>query len=94
MDEKIEQLAKDLKLIKELQASDIYTANYQEAKALFSLGYRKESDTAREIFKWLKSEVIMTEIPHGSEPCEEDVEAVMWWQIEEHFKKKYGVEVE
>lgn len=49
MDEKIEQLAKDLKLIKELQASDIYTANYQEARALFSLGYRKESDTAREI---------------------------------------------
>ena len=49
MDEKIEQLAKDLKLIKELKASDIYTANYQEARALFSLGYRKESDTAREI---------------------------------------------
>lgn len=49
MDEKIEQLAKELKLIKELQASDIYTANYQEARALFSLGYRKESDTAREI---------------------------------------------
>ena len=49
MDEKIEQLAKDLKLIKELQASDIYTANYQEARALFSLGYRKESDTAKEI---------------------------------------------
>ena len=49
MDEKIEQLAKDLKLIKELQASDIYTANYQEARALFSLGYRKESETAREI---------------------------------------------
>lgn len=54
MDEKIEQLAKDLKLIKELQASDIYTANYQEAKALFSLGYRKESDTAREIIEWIK----------------------------------------
>lgn len=49
MDDKIEQLAKDLKLIKELQASDIYTANYQEARALFSLGYRKESDTAKEI---------------------------------------------
>ena len=51
-------------------------------------------DTAKEILKWLKAEVIMTEIPHGSEPCEEDVEAVMWWQIEEHFKKEYGVEVE
>ena len=53
MDEKIEQLAKELKLIKELQASDIYTANYQEARALFSLGYRKESDTAKEIFEKL-----------------------------------------
>ena len=50
-------------------------------------------DTAKEILQWLKAEVIMTEIPHGSEPCEEDVEAVMWWQIEKHFKKKYGVEV-
>lgn len=51
-------------------------------------------DTADKIFDWLKSEVIMTEIPHGGEPSEEDVEAVMWWQIEEHFKKRYGVEVE
>lgn len=49
MDDKIEQLAKELKLIKELQASDIYTANYQEARALFSLGYRKERDAAKEI---------------------------------------------
>lgn len=56
MDEKIEQLAKDLKLIKELQASDIYTANYQEARALFSLGYRKETDTAREILTELLKE--------------------------------------
>lgn len=47
---------------------------------------------ATEIFNWLKSKVIMTEIPHGSEPCEENVEAVMWWQIEEYFKKKHGVE--
>ena len=51
-------------------------------------------DTAREIFDWLKSEVIMTEIPHCGELSEEDVEAVMLWQIEEHFKKRYGVEVE
>lgn len=65
---------------------DIELLSYQKQQAV--------KDTAKEIFKWLKSKVIMTEIPHGSEPCEEDVEAVMWWQIEEHFKKKYSVEVE
>ena len=65
MDEKIEQLAKDLKLIKELQASDIYTANYQEARALFSLGYRKESDTAREILTLIKNGVELNSMIDG-----------------------------
>lgn len=51
-------------------------------------------DKAKEILEWLKTKVIMTEIPHGSEPCEEDVEAVMWWHIEEYFKRTYDVEVE
>lgn len=37
----IEEMAKDLRLIKEFQASDIYTTNYQEAFSLISLGYRK-----------------------------------------------------
>ena len=61
----------------------------EEADAWYKKGGK---DTAKEIFDWLKSEVIMTEIPHGGELSEEDVEAVMWWQIEEHFKKRYGVE--
>ena len=65
-------------------------------KASYGYKYAEEQavkDTAKEIFDWLKSKVIMTEIPHGGEPSEEDVEAVMWWQIEERFKKRYGVEV-
>lgn len=65
MDEKIEQLAKELKLIKEIQASDIYTANYQEARALFSLGYRKESDTAREILTLIKNGVELNSMIDG-----------------------------
>lgn len=44
--EQAEEIAKDLKLIKELQASDIYTTNYQEAMALISLGYRKIPEDA------------------------------------------------
>jgi hypothetical protein len=93
MDEKIKQLAKDLKLIKELQANDIYTANYQEAKALFSLGYRKGSDTAREILKWLvgqrhlfnRTHEIGFEKPRTSYLIESD-------EIEE-LAKKYGVDL-
>lgn len=37
----IEEMAEDIRLIKELQASNIYTPNYQEAMALISLGYKK-----------------------------------------------------
>lgn len=88
MDEKIEQLAKDLKLIKELQASDIYTANYQEARALFSLGYRKESDTAREI---------LTELLYFVNGWFEGVEnndfGVEFNRISKDFAEKYGVEI-
>lgn len=58
--EQIEELAKDLRLIKELQASDIYTTNYQEAVALISLGYRKIPEdavvlTKKELVKTMES---------------------------------------
>ena len=82
VDELTEKLGKVL--------STVGIDEYQQSKAV----EQAVKDTAKEILQWLKAKVIMTEIPHGSEPCEEDVEAVMWWQIEEHFKKKYGVEVE
>ena len=72
------------------QVDELEIVNSNLVKRINRIG----RDTAKEIFDWLKSEVIMTEIPHGGEPSEEDVEAVMWWQIEEHFKKHYGVEVE
>lgn len=44
MDKQIEEMAEDIRLIKELQASNIYTPNYQEAMALISLGYQKCKD--------------------------------------------------
>ena len=88
MDEKIEQLAKDLKLIKELQASDIYTANYQEARALFSLGYRKESDTAKDFAKTIKS-VVWEEFENETIRIK-DLHGV----IDDILRSKYGVEVE
>lgn len=88
MDEKIEQLAKDLRLIKELQASDIYTANYQEASALFSLGYRKESDTARDFAKTIKS-VVWEEFENETIRIK-DLHGV----IDDILRSKYGVEVE
>ena len=90
LQKQVDELKTEIKLEKEW--GDIKVA---QALADFKIWKQQTvKDTAKEIFEWLKSEVIMTEIPHGSEPCEEDVEAVMWWQIEEHFKKKYGVEVE
>lgn len=49
--EQLNQLAKDLNLIKSLQASEIYTPNYQEAMALFSIGYRKIPQNAVVITK-------------------------------------------
>ena len=35
--------------------------------------------------------VLMTDIPHGSEPAEENVEAVMWWQVSKYFKDRFNV---
>ena len=89
LDNELKQ-AKTLLEFREETIKYLEDANIRYAEALEN----KVKDTAKEIFDWLKSEVIMTEIPHGGEPSEEDVEAVMWWQIEEHFKKRYGVEVE
>ena len=43
------------------------------------------------IYEDLKAMVLMTDIPHGSEPAEEDVEAVMWWQVSKYFKDKFNV---
>lgn len=42
-------------------------------------------------YEFLKSNVIMMEIPHGSEPAEEDVQGVMWWQIAKYFKEKFNI---
>ena len=75
-------------LIKELQASDIYTANYQEASVLFSLGYRKESDTAKDFAKTIKS-VIWEEFENETIRIK-DLHGV----IDDILRSKYGVEVE
>ncbi len=47
--------------------------------------------TVETIYEFLKSNAIMMEIPHGSEPAEEDVLGVMWWQIAKYFKEKFNV---
>lgn len=50
-EKRIEEMAEDIRLIKELQASNIYTPNYQEAMALISLGYRKIPESSANISK-------------------------------------------
>ena len=89
----VNQLEEKNRLLKD--ANETIKQNAVELqKQVDELKEQAIKDTAKEILKWLKAKVIMTEISHGSEPCEEDVEAVMWWRIEEHFKKKFGVEVQ
>ena len=46
---------------------------------------------AEAMYKDLKAMIITTEIPYGSEPAEENVEAVMWWQVSKYFKDKFNV---
>ena len=79
---------KNIELRKQVEELKVYLASEKVCSK------QSVKDKAREILKRLKSEVIIMEIPHGSEPCEEDVEAVMWWQIKEYFKEECGVEVE
>lgn len=43
------------------------------------------------IYDDLKSMLIITDIPHGSEPTEENVEAIMWWQASKYFKDRFNV---
>ena len=43
------------------------------------------------IYEDLKAMVLMTDIPHGSEPTEENVEAIMWWQASKYFKDRFNV---
>ena len=43
------------------------------------------------IYEDLKAMVITTDIPHGSEPAEENVKAVMWWQVSKYFKDRFNV---
>lgn len=47
----IEEMAKDLRALDCLQYNPNYTVSYQRAVGLHSLGYRKASDVAREIFE-------------------------------------------
>jgi hypothetical protein len=47
--------------------------------------------TVEIIYEFLKSNTINIEIPHGSEPAEEDVLGVMWWQIAKYFKEKFNI---
>ena len=57
MEKQIEKIANDLRDLDNLQYNPNYTANYQRAVGLHSLGYRKQSDTAREIFAQLEEEI-------------------------------------
>ena len=74
--EQIEKIANDLRDLDNLQYNPNYTANYQRAVGLYSLGYRKQGDTAREIFAELKT-VMMDEYRYP---------------IIAELKQKYGVE--
>lgn len=72
--EQIKEIANDLNSIRSLQASEIYTPIYQEAMALFYLGYRKIDEDC----------VVITK----DELKQYKVQAVK--EFAEKLKKKYG----
>ena len=54
-EEQIEEMANDLRALDCFQHNPNYSVEYQRAIGLYSLGYRKASDTAREIFEEIES---------------------------------------
>lgn len=57
MNKQIEELANDLRALDNLQYNPNYTANYQRAVGLHSLGYRRQEDVVREIFVAMEQEI-------------------------------------
>lgn len=57
MNKQIEEMADALRTLDSLQYNPNYTVNYQRAVGLYSLGYRKVSDVAREIFEEIEREI-------------------------------------
>lgn len=110
-DEKqIEEMAQDIRAIKEFQASDVYTANYQEARCLFSLGYRKlpkgavvfteeeQDNIISENAKFLREK--FTEIRENTAReiakfvSEHCDDESLMWVLDEFIAKQYGIEVD
>ena len=54
-EKQIEEMAKDLRALDCLQHNPKYSIEYQRAIGLYSLGYRKTSEVAREIFDEIES---------------------------------------
>lgn len=54
-EKQIEEMAKDLRALDCLQHNPNYSIEYQRAMGLYSLGYRKSKDVAREIFAEIES---------------------------------------
>ena len=55
----------------------------ERAEALYNAGYRKESDTAKEILHLIKSSEYV-----------DSLKTISIWAVEKIFKERYGVEVE
>lgn len=96
----LNQLAKDLALIKSLEASDVYAPHYQEAMALFSIGYRKIPENAvvitNEEYKSLKllekhhitNEYVSEYIELARKETVEKFLNMIYWRAVKHIKGK------
>ena len=82
----IEEMAKDLRTLDTLQYNPNYTVNYQRAVGLHSLGYRKSTDVAEEIFAEIEFEI------HQLDFDREETRAIAIEGIIAKLKKKYTEE--
>lgn len=78
MNKQIEEMADALRTLDALQYNPNYTVNYQRAVGLHSLGYRRASDVAREIFAEIEEAIFA----HGTKYAMKRLE---------ELKKKYEV---
>jgi ABC-type ATPase with predicted acetyltransferase domain len=75
----------------ELQAKDL-NKKYAEAIAKDYLNKNTELlENIMTMYDRLKEAMLVRDISFGSEPAEEDVEIVTWWQVAKQFKELFNI---
>lgn len=75
----------------ELQAKDL---NKKYAEAIASDYLKKNTELIENImtmYNRLKAAMLVRDISYGSEPAEEDVEIITWWQVAKQFKELFNI---